>query len=169
MRNNTGFTLVEILVVLVIISIVSVMVVISINHNPHKTAEALAKKIVTVLHLAEKESMLLPEILGVKVNDNSIEILKYIPAVANKKTVSWSSLNKKQYFNLLVPASLTLQLQSQDEKVFASHNPQIAIYPNNMLTPFVLFIADKKTQQILYKITGKEIGEIKLESYHEKS
>ena len=80
MRRNSGFTLIEVLIVIFIISIVSTTALMTIGRNENRRLETLAIQITQMLTLAEEEALLQPAVIGLAISDTSFQFLRYQPA-----------------------------------------------------------------------------------------
>lgn len=144
-RSETGFTLIEILLVLVIVSIVLSCAVLTINvfdsqRQIKMTAEHLQKVIIT----AEQQAVLMPEVLSLMFTPNGYEFTFY-------KDRQWRSL-AHDVLSGRFSAGIHAQLEQKKRIVFNSSGD---------VTPFKLMISNKNNQkQYLLEMNGE--GALKL-------
>jgi general secretion pathway protein H len=166
--SASGFTLIEILVVIFIISIVTSVALLTISRNENKKIDAFAIELAQLITLAEEQAMLQPQVLGLLVDDQTLQF-KSMHQSGDK--ISWTVLEDKLLGTREVPddIALTLRLtaekpkEADDEKTDDDETvkqiPQIIISTNGDLTPFSLYIG-KRGQNPRYLITGDEDGHL---------
>lgn len=162
-KAAAGFTLIEILVVIFIISIVTSIAILSIGHNENKKLEAFASDLTQMISLAEEQAMLQPAILGILLQNRTIQWMAWQP-VQNGRQSGWLPLQDKLLGLHAVPANVELKLMigsavsaSQQDKNIQT--PQITISTNGDITPFRLYVG-KRGQPPRYVITGDTDGNV---------
>lgn len=170
--NVKGFTLIEILVVIFIISIVTSVALLTIGRNENKKIEAFAAELTQLISLAEEQAMLQPQVLGLSIDDQSLQFKGM--SQAGEKT-SWSVLQDKLLGTREIPEGIELALRINGEKPKEASSdesdideavkkiPQIIISTNGDLTPFTLYIG-KRGQKPRYLITGDADGHLTRQS-----
>lgn len=137
--KTSGFTLVEILIVMLIISVMMAVVVISVPGSM-KTADQKteAERIRTILQMASDEAVI-----------NGFEI-GFDPALRqynfyqfDDDALKWLPLDAKPFGERLMPAGLTLQLQVEGRKMELGDSltaPPVLILSSGEVTPFQLSV-----------------------------
>lgn len=159
----TGYTLVEILVVLFIISIVTSVALLMINRNQHQQIEAFANELTQVLTLAEEQAMLQPMVLGISFDEHKFQFTQLNPNADEKKS-NWIPLNETVLRDYPIPHQFEVGLKinavsKKDHEEKDNFHPQIVISTSGDLTPFTLYIS-KKGERPAYAIMGDADGSI---------
>ncbi|HSW70715.1 MAG TPA: type II secretion system minor pseudopilin GspH [Gammaproteobacteria bacterium] len=161
---KTGYTLLEVLVVLVIISIVAGMAMLSLGHNENKELQAFTRELAEILSLAEEQALLQPTTLGLMLRPHSFGLYEY------RKTqhqMAWQALNDRELGIREMPADTQIILQIANQTVSQEEQgekPPIIISTNGTLTPFTMLIG-KKNKKPRYKLSGLADGTISAEVY----
>ncbi len=154
-RKPSGYTLIEILVVIVIISIVSTVALLTVGHNQNRRMESVARQFTQMLTLAEEQAMLQPAVLGLSVTGSSFQFLTY--------QTHWVPLQDKALASHSLPDNIVLTLmnsrQLEDTDDSDEVTPQIVISTNGNVTPFTLYIG-KQGEAPRYVVTGEADGTI---------
>lgn len=167
-KKISGFTLVEILVVIFIISIVTSVALLTIGRNDNKKIESFTNQLNQIMSLAEERAMLQPAVLGLVIEDNSFHFASLNSATVNKNN-TWKSLDDKQLGAHEIPDDIELRLQvagkktSDQEDDEVKQGPQIIISTNGDITPFTLYIG-KRGQEPRYAIKGDADGRLTRQS-----
>lgn len=171
-KSASGFTLIEILVVIFIISIVTSVALLTIGRNENKKIDAFAIELAQLITLAEEQAMLQPQVLGLLIDDQTLQF-KSMHQSGDK--TNWIVLEDKILGTREVPDDIALTLhlagekpkEADDEKTDDDETvkqiPQIIISTNGDLTPFSLYIG-KRGQKPRYLITGDEDGHLTSQS-----
>lgn len=160
-KSSSGYTLIEILIVIVIISIVAAFAVLTIGHNQNKKIESLGKEIANMIELAEEQAMLQPALLSFSVQNNSYQFNQYQPLSKSWRPIT-DSLLGKHIFSGAIQVSLHNTAQENEEKNF-----MLIITPSGDITPFVILIGSKNKAPS-YQIIGTAQGDITQGWIHEK-
>lgn len=162
MTCKTGFTLVEVLVVLFIMSIVTSVALLSINHNENRQLEAFTNELVQRIMLAEEQALLQPAVLGLSIKAAMYEFACYQPA-ENGKNFSWQPMQDHLLADYAIPASMQVSIEIGGKKIALNEEvkqaPQIMISTNGDVTPFIIHIG-KKGKSPRYVINGDAAGNI---------
>lgn len=167
MRQNAGFTLIEVLVVLFIISIVTSVALLTISHNENRKLESFANELAQTLTLAEEQAMLQPSVLGLSLNENTFHFAAYQPDEKGKK-LAWIPLEDKLLGSHVIPYGIQIDIKvdgkaatssNHDEAETVSAIPQIIISTNGDITPFTIYVG-KKGQKPRYAIRGEADGNV---------
>lgn len=167
--RQSGFTLVEILVVLFIISIVTSVALLSIRQNENKQMETFANELAQTLMLAEEQAMLQPTVLGLSLGEHSFQFSTYTTASTtastSEKKSNWLPMEDKVLGMHSIPHNIHVGVEvgnrsketSTEEK--EKNIPQIIISTNGDLTPFVIYVG-KKGEKPRYAVRGEADGSI---------
>lgn len=163
-RSVGGFTLIEILIVLFIISIVTSMAFLSISRNENRQLESFANELTQMLTLAEEQAMLEPSVLGLSINEHSLQFASFETLAEEKKKV-WIPLKDKLLGQHRIPKGVELAVQvgekraeGEADKVDPTH-PQIIISTNGDITPFTIYVG-KPGEKPRYVIKGHADGSV---------
>lgn len=184
MRHCSGFTLLEILLVLVLMSLASVAVISTLPVNAEDGAKQQAQSLYHRLQLLNEEAILSGKDFGLHINDKTSQ-LRFMVLQAQ----GWQALqDTKIRAQSELPDNLALQLDLGggvwkdkqrlfkpgslfDEQMFADEEadkrlppPQILIMSSGELTPFSLAIYPQQgdSEQDSWRIVAKENSQIVL-------
>ncbi|MCG9597742.1 type II secretion system minor pseudopilin GspH [Vibrio sp. Isolate25] len=182
--SRTGFTLLEILLVLVLVSLASVAVISTLPTSSKDVAEKQAKSLFQRVLLLNEEAMLSGRDFGLRVDEKKSAY--YLMSLESK---GWQKLNIDQIpyeteLNESVAITLTLGGGAWadddrlfkpgslfDEEMFAEHKeekklrpPQVSIVSSGEVTPFSIAIYPQQgdEEQDAWKVVAKENGEVVL-------
>lgn len=146
MRKQSGFTLIEILVVILIISIITSVGVLSIGRNENKQVETFANELTQLVSLAERQAMLQPNTLGLKLDRESFQFSSLQTAQAGVKQ-NWVPLQDNFLGKRNIPDDIEIRVdvahaQSSDDES-AKSLPQVIISSNGDITPFNIYVGLK--------------------------
>ena len=110
--NASGFTLVEILVVMVIVGIMAGMVVLSVGGNPQRTLQKEARRLAVVIRTAADEALLQGREFGLRINPNSYQVLEF-----DQQQRNWKSSEQKVFAEHQLPDAMSLAVMLEDEPV----------------------------------------------------
>lgn len=163
-RQVSGFTLLELMVVMVIIGIVMTFVTLSIGGD--NRAEELgreARRLAALMDLASDEAILRSSQLAVRFGDSEYEF--YI--LQNNK--AWQPVTDDPQFRLrTLPKGVNLDLQLEDSPPLGldtdseQDQPQVFILSSGEMTPFILTLSARETKQ-QFQVKGGLTGEVELE------
>lgn len=161
-RLISGYTLIEILIVLLIISIVTTVALLSISQNQNRRVQAIANEFAQMMTLAEEQAMLQPEVLGVSFSPQSWQFNRLKPDEKQKSV--WMPLSDSSLSSRDIPDDMEISLVMAGEKIEASDAamkrvPQIMISTNGDVTPFTFYIG-KKGSKPLYVVHASADGTI---------
>lgn len=161
MRRQSGFTLIEVLVVLLIISIVTSVALLTIRRNENKEMESLAHEITQILSLAEEQALLQPTVLGVSMTEQQMTFAS-LENSGNGKKPTWAPFNDAVLGTHRIPKDIQISLQVDKASSNVDHGkamPQIIISSNGDVTPFAIYIG-KKGKKPRYVIKGNADGTV---------
>ena len=157
MHLAKGFTLIEILIVMVIISVVSGLAVLTITNNQHKQLEESAKKLKSLIVLAEQQAMLQPTTIGIGFTETSYQFFEAKP------DHTWRSMNNAMLGSQSLPEGARFFLKIRDKASPLNGKPVIVITASGDITSFLVLIA-KKGRAPLYQVksdgSGKVVSEV---------
>ena len=146
-NQASGFTLVEILVVLIIVSVMSGIVVTSLPssfQNSDFDEESLRLK--TVIELIREESLTRASEYGLNTDKDNYSFLVY-----NEIEQNWTQLNTKPYaehklgYGILLKTTIEdnelILTDEEDEESSVSNAPRILLLSSGEMTPFEITIA----------------------------
>lgn len=146
-NQASGFTLVEILVVLIIVSVMSGIVVTSLPssfQNSDFDEESLRLK--TVIELIREESLTRASEYGLKTDKDNYSFFVY-----NEIEQNWTQLNTKPYaehklgYGILLKTSIEdnelILTDEEDEESSVPNAPRILLLSSGEMTPFEITIA----------------------------
>ena len=146
-NQASGFTLVEILVVLIIVSVMSGIVVTSLPssfQNSDFDEESLRLK--TVIELIREESLTRASEYGLKTDKDNYSFFVY-----NEIEQNWTQLNTKPYaehklgYGILLKTSIEdnelILTDEEDEESSVPKAPRILLLSSGEMTPFEITIA----------------------------
>jgi len=165
-KHLSGFTLIEILIVIVIISIVSGVSLLTLNANQRKQWESSVRKLSSLITLAAQEAMLKPETLGLAFTANAYQFFRFQKNQA-EETSPWIPLEDKNLRPQFFPGNTHITLKIDGKEVPLEGQPQIIIAEDGELTPFTLYIG-KIGEEPSYELSGKASGEVTYDMYHAK-
>ena len=143
-NNNTcsGFTLLEVLVVIFIIGVMLGALMLSIENRPEgELAKREAQRIKALVELAREEAILNTTMLGIRFEHTGYQFLQLV----DKK---WTALDDRILRKRDLDETLNLEFEQiedtdpeqidQPQQTDKEELPQVAIYPTGELTPFRL-------------------------------
>lgn len=161
MRNNEGFTLIEILVVLVIIGITLGFAIIAFgDFGESRKVLFSADQFAHTIRLAQQKAILETSTLGIKVDPNGYQILKYQP------NSQWTPISNRGIFKFnYFPKSAQVSLKS--EAKLTHGGPNIILSTSGEMTPFTLEFKTVRNEPVAL-LTGSYNGNLNFTSAQTK-
>lgn len=153
-KITSGFTLIEILVVIVIISIVSSVATLTIHFNRNKQLETLAHQLRNAINLAEEEALLRPAILGMAFTKQHWQFYQY-----QEKTHQWLALSNKTLRSTSIPEYAQISVKIQGKLIPLDGKPRLIISSNGDIPAFIIALS-KQNEDPLYEVIGEEGGNV---------
>lgn len=163
MEKSSGFTLIEILIVMVIIGIITATTLFSIGDGGQKRRiEAAANTLQSALLLAQTQAILTSSVVGFQAKKHSYAFYLFTTAPdreSQRLNAAWVRINNSTTLSRhTVPNSISLSLSVSDnlfKKIQdfknddSSDQPQVLILPSGGFTAFTLTLGDKRNAYVL--------------------
>lgn len=161
MRNNQGFTLIEIMIVIVIIGITVGFALIAFgDFGESKRIVFAAEQLVNNLHLAQQQAILETRTLGLRIDNKGYQILQL------QNNTQWSSLSNKGIFKVTYfPPNTVITLNISNRPPIGA--PPILITSSGEMTPFTLTIGSAKESNLVV-LMGSRNGDLKIKAANTK-
>ncbi len=158
-RNQVGFTLLEILVVLILLGIILSVAVLSVGGSKEREIEQEVQRMVQLIHLAKEEAILNQQELAVKFSPNAYEFLRledenWIPYTDNR--LFYQREFGEEYELRLLQDGISVSLQEEDAG-------RILLLSSGEMTPFELYFGLFNSES-RYHLIGNALGEITVEN-----
>jgi len=155
LRFNSGFTLIEILIVVVILGITMVVATANLFPSDEERLQQEGEKLVSLLQLARDESAFGGRVIAVTVNGDEIAFLERDFAEANR----WHASTIEQLSTRKLPDAFNAQLSvgAGDTDAKDAH---ITFLPIGVAAPFDLTLRSPVGSR---KISGDALGNLRLE------
>jgi len=163
-RNSSGFTLIEVLVVMFIISIISSVLILNIDISRVRshTVEDVAYQTLLTIQYLQEQAILRPAILGISLRSGGYELSHYVVVGQQGE---WHALDSERILKMqILPEDIDISIKSVDENIFTGDgefSPDIIIFPSGEFTHFELTIA-AQGELPQYRIVGTAAGEVRL-------
>jgi general secretion pathway protein H len=161
MTINRGFTLIEILIVIVIIGITVGFAMIAFgDFGASRRILFSAEQLVNTLHLAQQQAILETSTLGLRIDNNSYQILRF------ENSSSWEPISNKGVFKVnYFPQHTVITLKTNTKPLQGS--PSIIINSSGNMTPFTLSFGTSK-ETALTVVTGSHDGSLNFATVNPK-
>ena len=136
MTEKTGFTLLEIMIVLVIVGIMSTVLVLNIGASTYTTFMSDAKKIAATLSIISDEAVYTNSVISCKIDTNGFNCRSY-------KNEQWSALNINKLVSWSWPKNFTVQ-QVLINGVPIKENETIKFFANGDQQPTSIQVSNGK-------------------------
>lgn len=158
-RNQVGFTLLEILVVLILLGIILSVAVLSVGGSKEREIEQEVQRMVQLIHLAKEEAILNRQELAVKFSPNAYEFLRlenedWIPYTDNR--LFYQREFGEEYELRLLQDGISVSLQEEDAGL-------VLLLSSGEMTPFELYFGLFNSES-RYHLIGNALGEITVEN-----
>ncbi|MEZ8143665.1 type II secretion system protein GspH [Enterovibrio norvegicus FF-33] len=176
----SGFTLLEVLLVVVLLAISAVIVVPNLPQNQSDEAKDEAQRFYQLVQLWSEQTLLTGQTFGLRVNDDRYELLRLTRQ-------DWVAAEEgRTATEVTMPEGIELDLQVTgfvaeedrlfdrtklfDEEMFAEEEdkpkpPQVVLMGNGEIIPFTLtFLANKKR---LWQVTGNDVATFEIKALNE--
>jgi general secretion pathway protein H len=142
MRNNRGFTLIEIMIVIVIIGITVGFALIAFgDFGESKRILFSAEQLASNLRLAQQQAILETSTLGLRIDNTSYQILQL------QDNAQWQPISNKGIFKMTYFPKNTFITLNTDSHPKAG-TPSIIINASGDLTPFTLSFGSNKENKL---------------------
>jgi len=160
--KQTGYTLVELLIVIFIISITASVAFISFSRNENQQLVSFARELTQLITLAEEQAILQPAVLGLTMTAQTLQFSSLNLAESDKKN-EWQALDDHVFAKRRIPSDIQVEVKINDKIIHADDQPQIIISMNGEVTPFTIYLS-KKGDKPRFAITGEADGTVENES-----
>lgn len=149
MKNNQGFTLIEILVVLLIIGITLGFAMLAFgDFGGNRRIIVAAEQFVNYVKFIQQDAILETGTLGIKFDKNGYQVMRFIPLK------NWQSMpNKGVFHQQHFPSNALVHLENDASKI---DGPQIIINAAGDMSAFKLTLGSSKQPNIANVIGGRD-------------
>lgn len=158
MRKQSGFTLIEIMVVVVIVGVIITMATLALSAiNGGRRVKMIAQQLQHSILAAKQQAVLLPQTLAMRVNDQGYQFYAYQRVADNRygwKPFADDVLSHSQAFS----GSVVVRLMQNDKRKTLS---QIVFSQSGDISPFKMIVSDKRHQKN-YQLAISNDGILKL-------
>jgi general secretion pathway protein H len=164
-KSLSGYTLIEILIVLLIISIVSGVVLITVRGQSQENVKTFQNDMVQILVFAKEQAILQPATLMIDFEQHSYQFFRYQAGIMGEKS-HWVPLEGSILRSKSIPDNIAisvqllqkkLDLQDQDDE--QNVHTRIVFSSNGNITPFKMYVG-QQGKKFQYLITGDEDGNV---------
>jgi general secretion pathway protein H len=160
-RRASGFTLLEVLIVVLIVGIVSGLAVIAVRSDPGERVATEAKRLSALLTLASQESVLQSRELAVEIARDGY---RFLVLAAD----GWTEHDDPVFRARTMPEDVTLQpvIEGEDlarRNTRGRREPRIYLLSGGEMTPFEITFRHRGRDDIRYVLSGDAAGRITLD------
>lgn len=196
--KNSGFTLIEILVVIAIIAVMSAAIVFGLSpQNPRQALETEAHRFMAKLQLASEEATFQGELLGVVFSSHDYQMMRWVETDLSLKKEGdelenntaqlpkherghWEKAGQEAFYKkVILPKEMEFRLTTNNESIALldsiddetekNQEPNLLLLPSGEITPFTLIFAMKNNSSVQVSLQGNELGELSIRTAAEKS
>lgn len=157
MRPSSGFTLIEVLVVVVIIAVLVGAAMMSLNLDPQRDGEDEAQKLAALIRLASQEAVIRGRELAVEIKPDSYRFL----ILENKQ---WVALEDNVLRTTTLPDGMRFDIQAESGRLGNKADGeqdavQVFLLSSGEMTPFKLTLRVDESIKV-YQLTGGVGGQL---------
>lgn len=155
----TGFTLIELMVVIVIISVILSFVTLSIGDGGQaRQLEQEAQRLASLLKLARQEAIMQAQEMGVSFDDQGYHFYML------QDLQQWQPLNQHDVFHpRILPAAMQVEIHLEGEPLVlgeAQNSPQLLILSSGEWMPFDILFQMTSNENLRYRLSSTLVGDI---------
>lgn len=166
-HSSTGFTLIEVLVVLIIMGIIVSFISLSVSifTNTSKAKE-MATNLIEMIKFAEQQAILQPAQIGIVFNNNTYSFYQFV-INENTQLNQWKEITGITALKTqMIPKNLNLTISTpkSTENLLTDREaiqPKIIIFSSGEITPFTINISVNHKLP-LYRIIGYQQGNLRM-------
>jgi general secretion pathway protein H len=170
-ESITGFTLIEVMLVLVVMAVMASLLTASISDNPGRQLDREAKRLQALINLIAEEAVMqgveFSLILNSQPDAQGVVVSGYQFAVLNPDDLSWQSINEVTYRFHPFPAGISIDLaldgdnrsdrallDRQAELIRSSNTstqlqPALLLLSSGEMTPFTMLLRHTDLEQVV--------------------
>ena len=161
--KQSGFTLVEIMVVLVVLGLFAGMGILTLGQSDHLILESEAKRLFEVVKLAQEEAIMHGSEIGLTVQADKY----YFSRLQENK---WLKLTDDQQLGEhKIAGGIDLELRIEDDQVIhlsdpETEFPEIVLLSSGEITAFEINLKQQSKQTTRYQIIGQDSGAVSFQT-----
>jgi|GEM_PF-2089072 len=167
---RTGFTLIEMLLVLVVVSIMASLLVASISDNPLRQLDREARRLQAVLAMASDEALMQGLEISLAVTESAEGVAGYQFLLLDPENMSWEASDEKPYRFHPLSSSVSMDVTATDalspSTQFDQRTEQLQrLSSDNRWRPGVLLLSSGETTPFLITLKhGEAEGSVSVSS-----
>lgn len=164
-RQQSGFTLIELIVVVVIIGVMASFAVLSISLGHSDEVKQEARRLQALVEIAAQESLLTGGDIGIRFNEQGYGFYTYSTQGGKPEWVPLEEdehLSKPRELSDLIELELYVEGRYMDIGEELEKGTHVYLFSSGEITPFVLTFSERETGHG-YHLIGSITGKLKLQ------